>query len=304
MSLGSSSNARSSLHVEMSWWAMMGLGEHGQEWSDEEKFKQIADAGFNGINGYMPAPQEQEELVRRLDQYGLSFSITANVRSVVQLERLLQDAADFGRIDYVNVHVPGPYIEGEAAAQLISDMIACGHKSGIPVYIETHRGMVTQDLLRTVQLVERLPELRLTVDFSHYVVAGELTMIPEESERMLQQLLPHTSSIHARVSNGEQIQVDVGPDGEHPMLEHYIRWWGTGMKHWRQNHAEGSSFPFVCELGPSSYAMTTSGDRDPQVEISDRWSQSLYFMRLARLIWFSLDAETPQEHVIDVTFFL
>ncbi|GGD80222.1 hypothetical protein [Paenibacillus nasutitermitis] len=33
------------LHVQQSWWAMSGLGVNGKEWSTEERFEKIAEAG-------------------------------------------------------------------------------------------------------------------------------------------------------------------------------------------------------------------------------------------------------------------
>jgi hypothetical protein len=43
--------------------------------------------------------------------------------------------------------------------------------------------------------------------------------------------------------------------------------------------------PFVCELGPPPYAITVCGKGDVQSEVSDRWTQSLLFARIARSLW-------------------
>ena len=44
---------------------------------------------------------------------------------------------------------------------------------GIPVFLETHRGRLTQDLFRTTELLVHFPDIVVTLDLSHYVVAGE-----------------------------------------------------------------------------------------------------------------------------------
>ncbi|MFS0636839.1 sugar phosphate isomerase/epimerase [Mesobacillus foraminis] len=287
------------LEVLMSWWGMNGLGYQngaGEEWSMEEKVRRIAEAGYDGINGMLPDGREAERWHELLDQYHLSYSVNAYPKTAEDLDIFLNKAKSFGKVDFVNVQVMRPFLAGEQAVQLLADMAELSRSAGIPAYIETHRGTITQDLLRTVEYAQRLPGLELTIDFSHYVVAGEMRTVSEEAEELLQKLLPRTKSIHARVSNGEQIQIDIPMAGscdegavegedEHPMLEHFQRWWLGGMRNWRQTAKENEVLPFVCELGPPPYAITVRGHDDLPCEVSDRWTQALLFARMARSLW-------------------
>ncbi|MEW9049989.1 MAG: sugar phosphate isomerase/epimerase [Neobacillus sp.] len=288
------------LEVLMSWWGMNGLGVQngvGEEWSMEEKVRYIAEAGYDGINGMLPEGKEAERWHRLLDQYNLSYSVNAYPKTAVELEVFLCKAKSFGKVDFVNVQVMRPFLIGEQAVQLLTDITEVSQSVGIPAYIETHRGTITQDLLRTVEYAERLPGLELTIDFSHYVVAGEMRTVSEEAEELLQMLLPKTKSIHARVSNGEQVQIDipmlasVGEESaadrefEHPILNHFKRWWLGGMRSWRQTAKDGEVFPFVCELGPPPYAITVRGQDGGECELSDRWKQAQLFARIARSLW-------------------
>ncbi|WP_229692245.1 sugar phosphate isomerase/epimerase family protein [Paenibacillus radicis (ex Gao et al. 2016)] len=275
------------LDVQMSWWTMSGLGDAGREWSTEERFARIAEAGYDGINGFLPAKEEAGQWNRLLEEYGLSFSVNAYPRNAEDMRAFLQEAQAYGaeRIQYVNAQVLTPFVTGESALELLRDIQGLSAEAGIPVFVETHRGTITQDLIRSAEYVRAIGNLKLTIDYSHYVLAGEMHHVPDEAEALLQQLLVQTSSIHARVSNGEQIQVDVGEHGDHPMLVHYKRWWADGMRHWLRQAAPGQKFPFVCELGPASYAITTDEAGGRTKEISDRWTQSLYFQQLARTLW-------------------
>ncbi|WP_419956524.1 sugar phosphate isomerase/epimerase family protein [Neobacillus niacini] len=279
------------LEVLMSWWGMNGLGGQngvGGEWTMEEKVQYIAEAGYDGINGMLPEGREAEQWHRLLDQYNLSYSVNAYPKTAEELDVFLCKAKSFGRVDFVNVQVMRPFLVGEQAVKMLADMEELSRSAGISAYIETHRGTITQDLLRTVEYAERLPGLELTIDFSHYVVTGEMRTVFDEAEELLQKLLPRTKSIHARVSNGEQVQVDipVGGDGaadfefEHPMMKHFLRWWLEGMRSWRQTAKVNELFPFVCELGPPPYAIAVHGQ-----EISNRWKQSLLFAKIARSLW-------------------
>ncbi|MFD0698728.1 sugar phosphate isomerase/epimerase family protein [Paenibacillus sp. GCM10027628] len=273
------------LDVQMSWWAMNGLGEHGREWSLEEKFRHIAEAGFDGINGFVPPPEEAAAWRRMLDHYGLSFSVNAYPRTAQDLQQFIENVKNYGPVSFINAQVLTPFLTDQPAEALLLELLSVSQHAGIPVFIETHRGTITQDLLRTVQYINRLDDLRLTIDFSHYVVAGEMHTVRPEAENLLQTLLTRTASIHARVSNGEQVQVNVGERGEHPMMPHFEHWWQSGMRNWRSAAKPGDVFSFVCELGPAPYAITTDEYANRQHECSDRWSQSLLFADRARALW-------------------
>ncbi|UJF34062.1 sugar phosphate isomerase/epimerase family protein [Paenibacillus hexagrammi] len=293
------------LEVLMSWWGMNGLGAHngaGAEWSMEEKVRRIAEAGYDGINGMLPEGEEAEEWLRLLETYHLSYSVNAYPKTAEELDAFLHKAKLFGKADFVNVQVMKPFLVGEEAVRLLAEMMELSRSAGIPAYIETHRGTITQDLLRTVEYVQVLPDLMLTIDFSHYVVAGEMRTVSEEADELLQKLLPRTKSMHARISNGEQVQVEVPVpsftggeaaaadiefdyEAELPILKHFQHWWLGGMRSWRQSAQEGDVLPFVCELGPPPYAITTRSPDGVQREASDRWTQALLFARMARSLW-------------------
>lgn len=288
------------LEVQMSWWGMNGLRvQKGarNESSMEEKVRSIAEAGYDGINGMLPEGKEAEQWHRLLDQYNLSYSVNAYPKTVEELDDFLCKAKSFGRVDFVNVQVMRPFLVGDQAVKLLADMAELSRSAGIPAYIETHRGTITQDLLRTVEYAHRLPGIELTIDFSHYVVAGEMRTVSDEAEDMLQTLLSRTKSIHARVSNGEQVQIDipmlasVDQEGateiehEHSMLKHFQQWWLGGMRSWRQGAKKDEVLPFICELGPPPYAITVRDTDGVECEVSDRWTQALLFARIARSLW-------------------
>lgn len=272
------------LEVGQSWWAMSGLGDGSAEWSMKHKFEKLAEAGFSSILGRLPEGKDADIWHRLLGEYGFSFGVQmfpfpwANEN----ISSFLQAAKQFGA-SYINAQVMGPYTVGNEAVAGLDSLIRQAEFVGIPFYVETHRGRITQDLLRTAEYVRALPDLRLTLDLSHYIVG---TAIGEEgaddvTERLFGELLTRTSSIHARVSNGNQIQVDIGETGDHPLVKPFARWWREGMLAWRRKAGEGEVFPFVCELGPPSYGMVSKEGK----ETSDRWQQALVLKKIAEDIW-------------------
>lgn len=274
------------LDVQQSWWAMGGLGTNGKEWSTEERFEKIAEAGYSGICGWIPAKEEMDKWHKLLDKYNLGFSALAFPRSVEDIQVSLDAAAAFGRVSYINAQVMDAFVTDQVAVRLLEGIVAASEQANIPVYIETHRGTVTQDLIRTVSYCKALPHMPLTIDLSHYVVAGEMNGTSEMAEAHFDQLLKHTACLHARVSDGEKVQVDVGAEGDHPMLLHFKRWWRKAMVQWIAKAKPGDALPFVTELGPpGNYAMTYRDALGQVMEASDRWQQALLFKRIAEALW-------------------
>lgn len=275
------SNRPPRLEIHQSLWGMAGIGPDGSERSPEDTLARIADAGFTGVLGRLPEEGEAERLKRLLDRYGLAIGVHSFPWSRSDLERLLPAARDFGVL-YVNSQVMDNHVIDAEAVALLRGLTEAAAEAGVPYFVETHRGRVTQDLHRTVNYVRAVPELRLTIDFSHYVLAGEMGDSWRKSDGLFQELLRRTSSIHGRISNGQQIQVDVGKDADHPMVQPFVGWWEQGMRYWLDGAGPGDVLVFVPELGPPGYAITRYGTGE---EISDRWGQALLLKRLAEEAW-------------------
>ncbi|TDQ42961.1 hypothetical protein EV213_101392 [Aureibacillus halotolerans] len=267
------------LDVQMAWWTMQGLGENGKEWDDASKIAAIHNAGFTGICGFLPEEEKAQWWQQALSDHQLHFSVNAYPSSLDDFKGFLEKVHAYeGKVSFINAQVMTPFLVGDQAGELLQSMHDAADEAGVPVYIETHRGTITQDLLRTVSYVNCHNNLELTIDFSHYVLAGEMKTISAEAETLLQVLLNRTASIHGRISNGEQIQVDVS----HPNNDDFLRWWTEGMRKWRRTATEGSYFPFVCELGPPPYALIGQSEEE---EKAQRWEQSLVMASLARQAW-------------------
>lgn len=273
------------MEVHHSWWAMRGVGDASGEWSMEQKLERIAEAGYAGILGRLPEESEKGKWRKLLDRYGLSFAVEAFPGDRGSFSSFLREAKPFG-VSYVNAQVQDAWVTGQNAVRLLGELLVEAADWQVPVFIETHRGRITQDLLRTVEYVENLPHMRLTIDLSHYVLAGEMLRPDERAERHFDRLLERTSSIHGRISNGEQIQVEFEPDfDEMALTERYLNWWTKGMKYWLKEAVPGDILPFVCELGPIPYALARRGSSSPAEGDYSRWEQGLWFMDLAQEAW-------------------
>ncbi|MCS7061050.1 MAG: sugar phosphate isomerase/epimerase [Anaerolineae bacterium] len=242
-------------------------------------------AGFSGILHWAETPDDlaEVEIIRRA---GLLVGVGFPARNMQMAERIIDRATGLG-VSFLNAQVYDAFAADDEAVARLEGLYALSDARGIPLFIETHRGMVTQDLLRTVAYARRLPRMLFTLDASHYVVAGEITQ-PEQSPRFnaaLAEIIARTASIHARVSNGEQIQVDVLSEDD-PLVRPFIGWWTAAFEQWLGGAAPGAFFPFVCELGPRPYAIAAPAGLSVLrgLELSDRLAQALLLKRIAEQI--------------------
>lgn len=281
------------LEMQQALWAVKHYGHGGKEWSLEEKFEQIAKAGFTGIFGGLPSPQEETLWRRLMAEYKFSFGLESFPTEPADLRDLLHRASDF-EVLYVNAQIPDAFTVGQAALNRIQGLLEEADRFDVPFFVETHRGTITQDLLRATAYVDALPDMQLTMDLSHYVLAGEMYAF-DKADPYFETLLTRTSCIHGRVTNGQQIQIDMGPNGEHPMVAQFVRWWQRGMAHWRQRAVCGDVLPFVCEIG-HHYAVTPNYlPGYSWEEHFDRWQQSLVLKRLAEQAWANVLANDGEE---------
>jgi hypothetical protein len=280
------------LATYQAWWGMMDIGEDGREWTDEEKLGRIADAGFEGILLFDDLVGDRGDAWRALlDEHGLALAVGTYAVGRDELRTDVQRAAELGAT-FVNAQMMDYFLVGEAAEDAVRSTVELGREAGVPCLLETHRACVTQDLLRTVDYVQAVPDVLLAIDFSHYVVAGQVPVGPgeiwpirPEFEDGLELLLQRTAAFHGRVSNGHLVQIDVGPQADHPAVAHFRRWWASGMRHWREQAQPGDVLSFVVELGPFPYSITPAHVPSPGAELSDRWAQALVLQRLATDIW-------------------
>ena len=270
------------LEVFQATWAMRDLPGAGAAFDLGEAVDWVRSAGFAGMLHSVNAEADfaAVEIIRRA---GLLVGVGFPVQEIVPAGELAQRAREMG-VSFLNAQVHDAFAsDAEALSKLEALYEACD-AIGMPLFIETHRGMITQDLLRTIAFARHMPRVRFTLDVSHYVVGGEIVR-PDQAPRFneaLAEIIARSASIHARVSNGEQIQVDIG-DGSGALVRPYVNWWMSAYRQWLAQAAAGDLFPFVCELGPKPYAIAVpAGTACPEaIELSDRRTQALVFKRLA-----------------------
>jgi sugar phosphate isomerase/epimerase len=145
----------------------------------------------------------------------------------------------------------------------------------VEVYHETHRNKFPFAAHITRDYLERIPELRITLDASHWVNVAE-SYLQDQPEAM-ELAIARTEHIHARVGYPEGPQV---PDPAAPewveALQHHLNWWDKVVE---RKRAENGLMTITPEFGAYPYMVHLPYTQKP---ISDQWADNVFIMNLLR----------------------
>jgi hypothetical protein len=277
------------LEIYQSFWGMEMGSPPVPERTNRETFRMVAEAGFDGMC-LDPYEEEASDFLRFADLYE-EFDLGCMVNAFPQkpdgLQPFLRLATELNAccVNVIGGVMPIRPADGVA---IVQQWMAEADRVDMQLLFETHRDGLLNDLYFTLQMLELVPEMRLCADLSHFVVDREFrSPIPERDQRYMENVLNRSDSFQGRVSNGEQVQIQVGFPQHQDWVATFKGWWKYGMREWRKRNADDARLVFLCELGPPPYAMT---DRD-QRELSDRWEEALQLRRWAQEIWAELEDE-------------
>jgi hypothetical protein len=235
----------------------------------EPALEAIRVAGYEGFQVKESAKPEMIQECRRLE---LKLAGSGRVNLPVEADWIASRMADSGFVAGT-LHVGWGMEDDDAARALIEAVMAASEKHHLPLYIETHRATILQDLWRTVQFARWYPGLRFNGDFSHWYTGQELVYGGFENKfRFIEPVLERVRFLHGRIGNPGCMQVNI--EGGEPFVAHFRQLWTASMAGFRRTAVDGDQLIFSPELLASGiyYAQ---GD-------SDRWQQSLLLCRIAR----------------------
>lgn len=222
-----------------------------------------------------------------------AYCSVARINSAGEADSVTARHADRGDL-CVTVHV-GWGIEDDAEVyRLIEAILAASLRRSLPVFIETHRATVTQDLWRTVQITKVFPEVRFNGDFSHYYCGQEMVYGDWGAKlTFMEPIFSRVGFMHGRIASPCCMQVPIDPDlearptqahGVADYLAHFKDLWTHAMSGFLRSAHPGDFLIFAPELlsGRTYYARMFPNRSGRLVEESDRYSQALLYRDLAR----------------------
>ncbi len=271
------------LDIYQSLWAMERRHPRLPERSDAENIEMIAEAAYAGVC-LDPAVAEIAKvraLSPLLRQNSLDCMLNVFPNTVDELRPLLDLAAEMDA-QLVNIIGGVMPVSVDDAVPVAEAWLRMSEDYDFPVLFETHRDSLLNDLFYTLQLIERVPEMRLCADLSHFVVNREMRLpLREEDRQYIDTILQRSDCFQGRIANREQVQIQIDFPQHQAWVEQFRNWWSDGIRDWRARNTESANLIFLCELGPPPYAMTDANG----LELSDRWQEADCIRHWVRDIW-------------------
>jgi hypothetical protein len=261
------------------------------EWSAAPRGTDAAIAARLMAEGYQGV---QTPEIGRWRAVGLKASSSGVVRIAAEADQLIRAQKEAGA-DATTLHVGTGMESHFEARQVVESVLEAATRSDHPVFVETHRGTLFQDIWRTLKLIEWFPELRFNADLSHWYTGLSMTYgdFAAKLERM-QPLFERVGYLHGRIGNQCCVQVPVEVGGrDEPHLSDFRLMWTRSFAGFLRTARTGEVVIFAPELlanvwhspnGPiyMDYAQLERDENGAFIERADRWDQALKLCAIAR----------------------
>jgi hypothetical protein len=238
------------------------------------ELEDISREGYDGVQFTEPATPDQ---LSRCEELGLRRCSSGRVNKPTDVREIASRCLDEAQ-ECVTLHVGWGLETDREAFPLIEAILRESER--IPLYVETHRATIFQDMCRTVGFVRRFPELRFNGDFSHWYTGLEMVYGGfEQKLAFIASVIERVRFIHGRIGTPGCIQVHI--DDESALyVQHFREIWTRCFR------AAPDTMLFVPELLSPRIYYGHPG--------SDRWAQSLVLRRIATECFaISRGANTP-----------
>jgi sugar phosphate isomerase/epimerase len=235
-------------------------------------------AGYDGLETWFPTDEKsQAELRAALQKHDLKVGFLNGTNKSVSFDESLKSYTEHFKIliawkpAYINCHTGSDFYTFKQNKAFINAANELAKEHNIPIYHETHRGRFSYNLPDTNKYIQAIPDLKLTLDISHWMVVHESLLENRDTE--LAETINRSHHIHARVGHAEGPQVNdpKAPEWKKAVDRHLDIWEKVIRKKWQTLDV----FTITTEFGPADYMPTLPYTRVP---VADQWKANVYMM--------------------------
>jgi len=245
--------------------------------------EKVKSENYDGVEMGLPSDkQKKDEIIKTLENFELAligqhyqtlepdFEMHKKIY-IHHLENLTDSPALF-----INSQTGKDYYSFEQNKALIdiADLMEAGSK--MKILHETHRGKFSFAAHITKAYLEQLPDLRLTLDISHWCNVAESFL--QDQMEAVDMAINRTDHLHSRVGyqEGPQIPDPRAPEWQHA-LEIHAKWWDKVIGHKQKIGAK--EFTITSEFGAPPYLVLMPFTQQP---ITSQWEINVYMMKILR----------------------
>ena len=241
-----------------------------------EYCEKLVQEGYSGVEAFIPDQGvDGEEFLRTLEEHGLKF-IAQHALTLepdfqkhreIHSARLRRLAAL--RPEFLSSQTGRDYFSFEQNSELLDIADEISAETGVPIIHETHRGRFSFAAHALRPYLEALPELRLTLDISHWCVVSESLL--EDQEETVSLALRRAEHLHARVGGPQTPQII---DPRSPVwqreVSRHLGWWRRVAE--RKVKEKRDRMTVTVEFGPVPYTTVHPENGKPLI---DQWEANL-----------------------------
>jgi sugar phosphate isomerase/epimerase len=259
---------------------------YAPEWGNvlpfETFLQNVKSAGYDGVEMALPFDEEEKnDILTLLKKYELELigqywqSLEKDIEEqAANYEKYLSHLISANPI-FVNCQTGKDYYTFEQNKRLFDLAQRISDETGVKIIHETHRGKSLFAAHITKNYLERIPELRITFDVSHWCNVHE-TML-EDQEEAVDLAIQHANHIHSRVGHpeGPQVNDPRAPEWQETLNIH-LAWWDKIVA---LHQKENQTLTITTEFGPANYMPVLPYTQQP---VANQFEINVFMMNLLK----------------------
>ena len=244
----------------------------------------IKAAGYDGMETSWPdEAQDRDNLFAALQKHKLDVGFLCGAwgnnaeEHFINFKKLVDRAAKqtIQKPLYINCHSARDFYSYEENKKFIDYTTALSKETGVKILHETHRSRILFAAHITKQFIEKIPELKITLDISHWCNVHESLL--GDQEETVNIAVQRTEHIHARIGyeEGPQVNDPRAPEWDYAVKKHF-EWWDKVIERKKKN---GEPMTVLTEFGPPMYMQTLPYTLQT---VSDQWAINVHMLQLLR----------------------